>query len=772
MKTIKIVSILYITLFINILSAAETDSSEVISRRNYYSKTYQVDDSTFTTRISSAIIHYKDRKGNFKEVDKTIIPSADSLYDYEVTKGIYKAWFKADLQADYPISYENRKGGTFKLQPFALVYMSPGISHKPDASEYQVIAKIQHAEVSVEGNVITYHNAFNGVDIRYTYKQKKLKEEIILSPSFRTKLPAPGEYSDKKNSSLAVLSYVDFGKDSTELNFTDVDSLGRKRKLRMQSFSNYEGDSKLHFYRGSHLLFSLAEDVAYARNDSLDFKPLKMKRKIWKADGRRVLATAISYKKLQKFPEGPIIIDPTIETNFDAVEDVWLENTWNKNGYSMLLIGRDQAGAKKRSIIKFDLSSIPTHATVLDASLGIYYFSRAGRSSNYPWVDRPIRVCALTRNWIESQATRDKATSSVNWSNQYAEGNYYTGPYAQQTVVLNPYQWYNFDVTDIVYLWDLGIYVNYGFLLKATNEDTPGYDVRFRSSEASSNQPYLDVTWKRPFKKQYYLKDHLGNIRVTVDESGSVVTADDYYPFGMQMPGRSYNVAFSGNQYKYNGKELDDENGLDWYSYGARYYDAEVARWHAVDPLSQIYPSMSPYSYAANNPINLLDPNGMSLLDPKYYLNGTELPSEMVDQVSDMVQSQSEAEKKKQESKAKELTEITEKIDTFVGGLLGLSKSGSEDAKEKSAYILIDKAGNISIVLLPDVGSTWDKSHNPFTPGSIEVPDGASNLWGLIPNDINYGTYRGNLILAQVHSHPIKPGMLSGGIEMGDSDKN
>ena len=63
--------------------------------------------------------------------------------------------------------------------------------------------------------------------------------------------------------------------------------------------------------------------------------------------------------------------------------------------------------------------------------------------------------------------------------------------------------------------------------------------------------------------------------------------------------------------YKYNGKELDRKDGLDWYDYGARYYDAALGRWHVVDPMSEKYYGVSPYLYCVNNPILLVDPNGM-----------------------------------------------------------------------------------------------------------------------------------------------------------------
>ena len=61
--------------------------------------------------------------------------------------------------------------------------------------------------------------------------------------------------------------------------------------------------------------------------------------------------------------------------------------------------------------------------------------------------------------------------------------------------------------------------------------------------------------------RQYYVKDHLGSIRAVVDEAGNLVGYDDYYPFDLQMAGRSLNTGASSKE-KYTGHELDSETGL------------------------------------------------------------------------------------------------------------------------------------------------------------------------------------------------------------------
>jgi RHS repeat-associated protein len=107
-------------------------------------------------------------------------------------------------------------------------------------------------------------------------------------------------------------------------------------------------------------------------------------------------------------------------------------------------------------------------------------------------------------------------------------------------------------------------------------------------------------------KLHYFLNDHLGSTRVVLDSTGVVKDKHQYFAFGESW----FEETNTNQSYRYTGKPLDSESGLDIYYYGARYYDPELGRFLGIDPLASKYPSWSPYAYAADNPLRNVDPNG------------------------------------------------------------------------------------------------------------------------------------------------------------------
>ena len=143
------------------------------------------------------------------------------------------------------------------------------------------------------------------------------------------------------------------------------------------------------------------------------------------------------------------------------------------------------------------------------------------------------------------------------------------------------------------------------------------------------------------YKVQHYLRDHLGSVRAVIDgDTGTVIEASDYYPFGKRIQvtapvsepvegsqhaaepavapvatATSVASTSSPNRWRFSGKEDQSFLGasIPLLDFGARMYNPAIARWTAADPLSEKYYGISPYVYCLGNPISVIDPDGMDI---------------------------------------------------------------------------------------------------------------------------------------------------------------
>jgi RHS repeat-associated protein len=158
--------------------------------------------------------------------------------------------------------------------------------------------------------------------------------------------------------------------------------------------------------------------------------------------------------------------------------------------------------------------------------------------------------------------------------------------------------------------------------LKTTNSSNNGGN----SANAISYLRYNDIIGNKYFE----LSNHLGNVLVALSDrktpqykttgiapnttttfsyfKASILSATDYYPFGMAMPGRQ--VSTDKYRYGFNGKEKDKNINSGAVAFEARIYDSRIGRFFSVDPMQEKFPNETPYMYAGDNPITLKDIEG------------------------------------------------------------------------------------------------------------------------------------------------------------------
>lgn len=264
----------------------------------------------------------------------------------------------------------------------------------------------------------------------------------------------------------------------------------------------------------------------------------------------------------------------------------------------------------------------------------------------------------------------------------------------------------------------------------------------------------------------YNYLDHLGNVRLSYSYDNQenrlkILEENHYYPFGLKhtnynsamrevrreennfkiapIPPQVISVPY---KYKYNGKEYQDELGLNFYDYGARNYDPALGIWRTIDPKAETSRRFSPYVYALNNPIYFIDPDGMQADDWVSFMghNGQQ----------QVVYDEGVKTKEQAEAKYQNVTDVFKS-----GSIAGTSPDGGNDysysLKEDGSVV---DAGGANI----DKGFT--------TPQGTYVGENKSTLSQIAPVLSNSGdaaVVAGSLMVLTGVGAPIGAGLITYG---------
>ena len=632
MKNLLNISTALLIITSALAQAPDSVLRELLDDRTYFSKTYyNTRDNTYVTRVSAGYEHYLASDGRFKDIDTNLKLDKSGTY-YVIDTGLYNVAFAAAIGAgNWDVAYEVPR-------PVHEKFRDPG---KPPApvtrvrwkvlsygywestrNRYQIIDYAKAVAPVVSRNSISYPQIFNGIDARYLCQNTSVKEEIILSHSARKELPDPAKYDLSRNNSYFVVA-MEFLLTPNNINVF-AQRQGNKTPIKQGNDFVFNGDEPIAFEDAdSTLHFFFPRDYAHAVADSTtDFaNRTSIKRIFYSQGGKNYMLVGVPWSWLNSSPQGDLIVDPT--TTVTSSNDTYLQDATNYGSSTSLIIGKSSGTDKKRTIIKFNISGVPYNAMVLNAQMKLRYYGTTGST----WVDRWVQAHELLLiDFAENETNRDGRTVDLEWYLPYAaiDGRDAKAQY-ESTVLFQTGEiasWKNWDLTALTQKWVSNSTTNFGVILWATNEDTDGMNLWFRSSEYTTDptvQPKLEIIWSQTPQTVYFLKDHLGSIRATVLDSAiaPVIAYDDYDPWGYPLATRTQpipNAYLQGaSKNKFTGKERDDDYSVNLDYFGARYYDWLIGRWTSVDPMWQKHPDVTPYNYVLNNPLRLVDPDGMQV---------------------------------------------------------------------------------------------------------------------------------------------------------------
>jgi len=247
----------------------------------------------------------------------------------------------------------------------------------------------------------------------------------------------------------------------------------------------------------------------------------------------------------------------------------------------------------------------------------------------------------------------------------------------------------------------------------------------------------------------YAINDRLGSTRAFVDSEGEKVAEFKSLPFGQEV----INEGDDDIRYSFTGKEKDD-TGLHYFA--ARYYDSNIGRFTTTDPVT----SNHPYSYVANNPMNMIDPSGMDniLVIAADFKNGGDWNGAFSDFESEMMELEGQGHTVDYNTvgSGKEFVfavldayykfkETGEQYDLYIGGAHGSPGSlhlgnGGLSFSEDSNNLLIDIRGRDSQPIsvremfssdARGVQSACSGACSDSLEGHLSIGKGLANLFGI-----------------------------------------
>jgi RHS repeat-associated protein len=393
------------------------------------SETVLNEDGTYTTTIYPAPINYQNPEGDWVPIDNTLVPSSEPGFAWENAANGYGVLLPANLQ-DGPVRMEL---GAEWIELTMIGAIGTG---------------------SVSESTATYAEALPGVSVSYRAMNQGVKEAITLAGPLA---PAAFTFSLTTSSGLSVTKSAVGG-----LDFTDS-----------------SGD----------VLLSSPAPFVYDSSKTDEGSSTAVSLTLTDADGGLMVAVAIDPAWLADLDRvWPVVLDPTITA--PDTQDCHIaggefddQNLCSRNE---MRVGWD-GNAKRRMLLKFDVSSVPFESNILSADMALYLVSNtSSNSANYD-------VHRVKKNWTNG-ATWRKYDGVTLWTDP--GGDFGSEVYATKSMDGTVVGWKHWYPSGLIQRWVDGTNTNQGLIIKQATENVNNL-LNFASIDhaETSKWPYLSVTY-------------------------------------------------------------------------------------------------------------------------------------------------------------------------------------------------------------------------------------------------------------------------------------
>lgn len=449
------------------------EKTEVVGHRTQTSKTFNNSDGTYITEIYEAPIHFKDNKGNWKDIDN----------DLQKKKNNGKGQFENKAN-NFAVTFDEKLEEETNNVQVADNQYNLNIGLKEIEQKGEIIPAKEVIGVATD-NQIEYQNVFDNISTTYSVGENFVKEDIIINKKPEKGLPQTFSYQlSLENLTYEYINNQIHLKDakSGELVYV-IEAPFMYDAYKPVGFQSIDGTN------------SIPEE---AKSYNITLKTRKENNTLWidlTPDTAWLQDTKRQY---------PIVIDPTIvriQGNSKMVDTTIRKKFPTQTGGNDTELGTGTAtdGNIVRSLLKFDVTPIPEKSIIMSADVSLYL-----SSTNDP---TPINLSmhAMKRSWDENTATWNNYSTAGGWTT--VGGDYNTTPLSTVTGVSSVPSNVEEGIkrwsipTNMVSGWLYNPESNLGLLLKSTSESTMIYK-KFISSESTTNplayKPKLVVTYKTP----------------------------------------------------------------------------------------------------------------------------------------------------------------------------------------------------------------------------------------------------------------------------------